>query len=953
MIIEATLPVKLARIIQAFILSSVIVAILLTSSLVLLALLKTLIGILHLDAIPVLNLGVAQTDEWMAAIFRAWEAPNISLGLPIALQGLLSVALVGMAITVGLVAPKKGRHVLILLTVFTISRHMLWRGMETMSPDGTGNMIATWFLYTGELMAYVSLLLGYFQLWNPTERSKNPPILIMDNLPSVDIMVCTYNEPISLLYRTLVGCNAVEYAKKTVYILDDGERPEIRQLAEHLGVQYIRRDDNKHAKAGNLNNAMKHSNSDLIMVLDADHVPTRFALREIVGFFQQKKTLAFVQTPQHFFSLDPFQRNLVADHVVSNEQDFFYHVIQPGNDYWGAAFFAGTGALFRREAINSVGGFATETITEDTHTGLRLHAKGWESVMYNKNLTAGMAQDSFGDFVKQRLRWARGMAQIIFHDNPLFVKGLTFAQRMCYCSGVWYFFTGPMRLIFILTPLMYLLFGLRPIEATLTEIFIYYVPSFVALYWGYSILSKNTRHLFWSEVYETSVSLYHTIAAYGALISPKDNTFNVTPKGHISNQIFFNWQLVWPQLVLSMAIAIGLVVAAYRSFENPAYLGGLFTNFFWGIYNLALLLGSIYVAQERPQFRLTPRVSKRVRCELRLLDGTIAVGHVSNLSESGFAATFPEPIPVAGTLAIKLMDWSIDEVNVFGVQVVRSYVDPDTKEHTVGLRVVNRTDEQHQAIIRHMFSSDSVWNQTQHDDFSFGTSLLSMLNTVFRLNRAEEIPYRRRTPRFQAFLPAVIQREGLPAINSFTNEVSETGLSLVMPEKNPYRINDRLLLKIKWSNGHTSELSTSVKRVIPFQKDQVLVGVNFLRLSRDERLEVIEQIYGPREGLIRIAPSSTMRVSCMLKMDEGLTYAGVTKEISEMGVRLTLDRPLTIHTAIHANLELTWDEGVVTEYPCNLIPNTLSGESVGTHLVYFDDMSLEMLDDISKRLDDE
>ncbi len=942
---------KFARFVQLFILSSVLIAILITSGLVLLSLAKTLVAFLHIDVSAGINLGTHfKTADWIKAAHQAWDAPAISLGLPILAQGLMSLLLIASMLSIGTLSPKRGRQALILITLFCISRHMLWRATATLSPDGVGNFVATSILFVGELMAYASLLLGYFQLWDPTDRVKDAPALDKDDLPHVDVMVCTYNEQISVLYRTLVGCNALQYPKKTIYLLDDGDRMEMRQLAQHLGVQYIRRDNNLHAKAGNLNNALQHSEGDLVLVLDADHVPTRFMLNEVVGFFQKDEALAFVQTPQHFFSLDPFQRNLVAEHVVSNEQDFFYHVIQPGNDHWGATFFAGTGAVFRREALESIGGFATQTITEDTHTGIRLHAKGWKSIMYNKNLTAGMAQDSFADFVKQRLRWAKGMAQITFHDHPLFVKGLTLAQRICYVSGVWYFFSGPMRVIFMVTPLLYLLFGLQPIQATLTEIFIYYVPSFVALYWGYSLLTKGTRHLFWSEVYETSISLYHTVAAYSTLISPFKSVFNVTPKGELSEIISFQWKLVYPQLLLALAIAGGLVLSAYRAFENPVYLGGLFTNFFWGVYNLSLLLGAIYVAQERPQYRLAPRVNKRIRCELRLLDGTIAVGHIINISENGVAVTFEEPIPVAGTLALKVLDWSIDEVSLYNVQVVRSYVNPDTKEHSLGLRIVNRTDAQHQSLVRHMFSSSSVWNHTLEQEASWGQSLLSMLNSVFRLNKVEEKSYKRRTPRFQVYLPAVVESLHHGVINTITNEVSETGISIVLPAQHPFRVGDAMNVKIEWSNTHTSSLSTVIKRMIPFQKGQVLVGVNFVRLTREERLEVIEQIYGPREGLIRIAPATGLRVPCIVRLENGQSYTGMTSEMSEMGVRVYLDRPVKVIKPTPAQVEVYWKNAPMISYKSTFIPTHLSGEANLVSLLYFDEQNLATIDDISRRL---
>jgi len=393
-----------------------------------------------------------------------------------------------------------------------------------------------------------------------------------------------------------------------------------------------------------------------------------------------------------------------------------------------------------------------------------------------------------------------------------------------------------------------------------------------------------------------------------------------------------------------------LIVAALRAFENPAYLGGLFTNFFWGVYNLSLLLGSIYVAQERPQFRLTPRINKTVRCELRLLDGTVAMGNIVNLSENGMAATFAEPIPVAGTLGLKILDWGIDEVSHYHVQVVRSYVNPKTKEHSVGLRVVNRTDAQHQALVRHMFCSASVWNQKQNIQSSWGQSLLSMLNSVFRLNRAEEKSYKRRTPRFQAHLTAVVESPYYGIIRTITNEISETGLSLMMSVEQPFKLNDLVTVQIEWANGHVSHLSTSVKRIIPLPKGKVLVGVNFVKLSRQERIEVIEQIYGPREGLIRIAPATSLKVPCILRFDEGRFFTGMTSEMSEMGVRAYFDSTINFEEVTPARIEIYWRNAPMVTYSCSYIPNHLSGEPAGVSLLYFENQTLEVLDDISRHL---
>ncbi|MCX5921599.1 MAG: glycosyltransferase [Candidatus Melainabacteria bacterium] len=950
---------KTAKLIQQFVISSVVLAVCLTGVFVLLSLGKIEVDLQALTAHPIqywlqteqlMKLNTMMQQFQHALSRPLW--PDVSLFLPLEVQLLISLGLFFSILLVGVFFPKN-RGLLIVLTVVSVLRHLVWRGVDTLVFPDTPHTIIGYTLYAAEILAFISLSLGYFQLYKPTDRAKFPAKLNEAKnaqVPHVDILVCTYNESLSVLYRTLVGCVAMDYPKKTIYLLDDGKRDAMAQLAQHLGVEYIARAENLHAKAGNLNNALTLIKGDLVMVLDADHVPSRNTLRELTGYFQTNAQLAFIQTPQHFFSLDPFQRNLVLEDVIQNEQDFFFQVIQPGNDYWHATFFAGTGALFRRAALTSVNGFATETITEDTHTGLRLHAKGWKSIMYNKNLIAGMAQDSFQDLVKQRVRWSRGMAQIFYYDHPLWTKGLSWGQRICYFSGIWYFYMGFTKLLFILAPLAYLLGGFMTINAGILEIGIYYLPSFVALYWGYSVLTGNVRHLFWGEIYETALCVYTSLSAFSTLIDHKKSKFLVTPKGALSDDFAFHWQFVLPQIILGLATSVGLVLAAYRAYVNPIYLGGLFTNFMWGVYNLALLMAAIYVAQERPQHRLAPRVTRTLPCELRLLDGTIAVGKVTNISESGLAAEFEEPIPVAGTMNLRLRDFETKEVTVLGVQVVRSYVDPQSKRHSVGLRLVNRTDAVHQALVRHMFCSSEPWDTSHYFRCDWGVSLLNMLNTAFRLNKVEEVAYRRRTPRFQVFLPCFLSSDTFSQVEATTNEVSETGLSLVVSDCIALVPESGLKVTIQWSNGHVSTLDTRIKRVQPFEKGQVSVGVNFLKLSKEERLEVIEQIYGSREGLIRVAPSVAKLLPCTLRFEDGTFHTGATQELSEMGVRVHLDRPLTVQTITPVTVELSWVSGERSIHEGMLLPRKLTRETQGIHLIYFKNTSLQELENLSKRL---
>ncbi len=873
--------------------------------------------------------------------------PNVSLLLPLMVQVFLSCALIiGMLLT-AMFFPRARRFVM-LLTVFTSVRHLLWRGFETLDLSSPLAAAITIVIYGAEVLAFFAMLIGYFQVWGQSEhQSISLSRFTPEQLPSVDVMVCTYNEPVSVLYRSLVGCKSIDYPKKEVYLCDDGNRAEMKELAERLGVHYINRVENTHAKAGNLNNAMQYSNGELILVFDADHVPCKNFLHETVGFFIDQR-LGFVQTPQHFFTDDPFQRNLLSAKEINNEQDLFFHVIQPGNDYWGAAFFAGSGALFRREALQSVGGFAVETITEDVHTGMRIHGKGWKSLYYNRDLAAGMAQDSFADVIKQRLRWARGMTQIYCLENPMFARGLSLAQRLCYFTGIWYFFHGLPRLIFMIAPLFFLLFGYKTINSGFIEVLIYYLPSFLATSVGYTIVSRGVRHSFWSEVYETAFSVYLSLTTFLTFLSPGRAKFRVTPKGGLTEQLNFNWRIVFPQVLIAALTIVGIGMAITRAIYTPEYAGGIYANLFWALYNLILLLGAIYVAQERPQFRLTPRIFRRIRCELKLLDGSIAVGYTTNISESGVALVFDEPVPVSGTVMLKIMDWDINETTLLSVQAVRSIVD-DQNRHYVGFQVVNRTEEQHQKLVRHMFGSAEIWAEDYvYEDTP--KSFWNLLLTPFRLSSAVEAPLRRAAPRFRATLSCVLNIENQFVIG-FSNEVSESGISVFLKKDIRLELGQPLKIRIQWPSGAISELQATVKRVEDVGGGQLKAGLEFVQMAQQQRLDLLQQIYRPKERLVRVAPSVSKFMNCTVTpVDGSPPVQGMTQEISELGVIVNLKARTNLQPRQKVWLQLYWDGGQQGErYPGEVIDvSTYYGNPVV--LIYFDGLDLKTVDQLSLRL---
>jgi cellulose synthase (UDP-forming) len=274
--------------------------------------------------------------------------------------------------------------------------------------------------------------------------------------PSVDIFIPTYNEPEFILRRTILGCQALDYANKKIYLLDDKRRVEMRSLAQELGCEYITRPDNRHAKAGNLNHALPRTSGELIVVFDADFIPTKNFLIRTVGFFQNPQ-IGIVQTHKSFYNPDPVARNLGLEKVLTEEEEISYRYSQILRDGTDTAMCCGTSFVIRRSALEEVGGFVTDSLSEDYFTGIRLAALGYRVIYLGESLSAGLSAESISDFVAQRLRWARGTLQAFFvKTNPLTIEGLRFLQRLVHFDTALHWFTYLFRIAFLLMPIAYL-----------------------------------------------------------------------------------------------------------------------------------------------------------------------------------------------------------------------------------------------------------------------------------------------------------------------------------------------------------------------------------------------------------------------------------------------------------------------------------------------------------------
>lgn len=394
---------------------------------------------------------------------------------------------------------------MITLAVTTSTRYLWWRYTDTLNWGDPLALTLGIGLLLAETYAWLVLTLGFFQTINPLHRKPIPMDGDTSKWPTVDIYIPTYNEPLNVVKPTAIAAQSIDWPadKLNIYILDDGKRPEFAEMAKEIGVGYLDRPDNSHAKAGNMNHAMKYTDGEYIAIFDCDHIPARSFLQMTMGQFIKDEKVCLVQTPHHFFSADPFERNLDNHRQIPNENMLFYGLIQDGNDMWDATFFCGSCAVLKRKALDDIGGFAVETVTEDAHTALRMQRAGYRTAYINIPQAAGLATDSLSAHVGQRIRWARGMAQIFRLDNPLLGKGLSLVQRLCYTNAMLHFLSGIPRIVFLTAPLALIYLDAYIIYAPFIAIFLYIVPTLMQIKITNSRIQGKYRYSFWGEVYES------------------------------------------------------------------------------------------------------------------------------------------------------------------------------------------------------------------------------------------------------------------------------------------------------------------------------------------------------------------------------------------------------------------------------------------------------------------
>ncbi|WP_313396321.1 UDP-forming cellulose synthase catalytic subunit [Atlantibacter hermannii] len=537
--------------------------------------------------------------------------------------------------------------VMMVVSALMSTRYIYFRATQTLHFNSEIEAILGIGLFLAELYIWVILLLTYLQTVFPLKRGIVPLPDDVSLWPTVDIYIPSYNESLDVVRDTVLAAQCIDYPKDklNIYLLDDGKRREFAVFAADAGVGYITRMDNSHAKAGNLNHALKLTKGELICVFDCDHVATRIFLQATVGSFLQDPKLALLQTPHYFYSPDPFERNLSLGKNIPNEGSLFYGPIQQGNDNWNATFFCGSCAVIRRSALEEIGGFAVETVTEDAHTALKMQRLGWKSAFLAIPLAAGLATERLVLHVIQRTRWARGMTQIFRMDNPLFGRGLTWQQRCCYLSAMLYFQFALPRVAFLTAPLAYLLFNLNIIHSSAGLIFAYALPHLLLTIYLNSRMNGRYRYSFWGEIYDIVLAFHLILPTAITMIFPKRGKFNVTDKGGLLNIGYFDFTVVRPHLIVAILLTIGIIAGLVRAFAHDYFAVDpkvIALNVGWGIYSLVFLLAAIAVARETRQTRKTIRIDVDVPVIVHYASGISSRTHTQDLSMGGCRIVVPD-----------------------------------------------------------------------------------------------------------------------------------------------------------------------------------------------------------------------------------------------------------------------------------------------------------------------
>jgi cellulose synthase (UDP-forming) len=521
--------------------------------------------------------------------------------------------------------------------------------------------------------------------------------------------------------------------KFTVWLLDDGGTVQkrksanvsdaraaearyktLQQLCEDLGVRYLTRERNEHAKAGNLNNGLAHSTGELIAVFDADHAPARDFLLETVHYFETEPKLFLVQTPHFFLNPDPVERNLRTFERMPSENEMFYGIIQRGLDKWNAAFFCGSAAVLNRKALEVSKGFSGVSITEDCETALDLHGLGWHSIYVDRPLIAGLQPATFASFIGQRSRWAQGMMQILRFRFPPLKRGLSFPQRLCYMSSTLFWLFPFPRTIFLFAPLFYLFFDLQIFTSSGGEFLVYSLTYMIVNMLMQNYLYGSFRWPWISELYEYVQTVHLLPAVVSVMLNPRKPTFKVTAKDE-SVSVSRLSEISRPFFVIFAVLVIAFFISVYRVYAEPYKADVTLVVGGWNLLNIIIAGCALGVVSERGERQSSRRIRVSRRCEFGIGDRWFTAT-IENVSVHGAALqVYTEGFRGIGVESnkgiIRFQPYSDLPIGELPVDIRNFESVGDVT--SIGCRYMPEKASDHRLIADLIFANSAQWTQFQ------------------------------------------------------------------------------------------------------------------------------------------------------------------------------------------------------------------------------------------------
>jgi len=563
------------------------------------------------------------------------------------------------------------RSALMLVVIVLSWRYIAWRFTDTIPPLAFEvESLVAWGFASLEALAMLSATIAAGIITRTSDRSAEASRFARwwgEAPPRIDVYIATYNEDADVLSRTIAGALATNYPDMRIFVLDDGRRSWLRDLCAHKGVGYITRPDDAHAKAGNINNAFFQrcdapDAPDFIAVLDADFVPHQRFLERAVALFHDP-SVAIVQTPQYFFNPDPIQHNLGVTAAYPDEQRFFFNHIQPARHAWNIAICCGTSSLVRTSALIEIGGFPTESVTEDFLISLRFAERGYRTVYLGEPLSEGLAAEGLPQYITQRTRWCLGMMQIVRGPyNPFSLRHrLNLRHRISILDSLLFWSTTfSFRIASIVVPLLYWYFGILAVDARVEGVLAYFVPAYAASLAVLNWLSRGLVMPFITDVAQMVAAGPITRAVWTGLLKGGPHAFKVTDKGGATGQTMIQWGLMMPFAAL-LAITIGGLCLPLINDYSPAQKAGdgIVVILFWTLYNVVVLGLAVMVCIEppRPAHTMRRRIeAATVRAGERALAcwaSEIGPGTARLRGVSGLPADQPLRLEIDGVGAVR------------------------------------------------------------------------------------------------------------------------------------------------------------------------------------------------------------------------------------------------------------------------------------------------------------